>query len=188
MIKFFLLNFKIYIDQLTPTIVSVTRFNPEKAESYVMISNHVFYHTEQNLLKISSVDQAIDKPCGTDWQYPAVYIPGLIEEIFLEAFMYQIDGEDVTQNNSFICGSRSYKVKMNRHLKINDSKMVTHSIINEHDITNMKTQIGLSNFPPGSIIIFKITLHETHKNNIKNIRYLTYDDLFPHKICQTLQI
>ncbi|KAF1745389.1 hypothetical protein MXB_3007 [Myxobolus squamalis] len=167
---------QIYVDQVSPSIVTVTRNNPSSGVRYVLISNHALEKLSNEKLTIAKKEHFMfPPPISTEWQYPEISIPGIIEEVLIEAYMvYCEDNQDVQQDTNYICASNQFCVYSQTNFKAENSKvlfliyfLMTHvRVSNSADFSSVTSHVSLPYFPPGSVIIFKVSLHG---NSIKKI-------------------
>uniref|UniRef100_A0A6B2FVE9 Glycogen debranching enzyme (Trinotate prediction) n=1 Tax=Myxobolus squamalis TaxID=59785 RepID=A0A6B2FVE9_MYXSQ len=69
---------QIYVDQVSQSIVTVTRNNPSSGVRYVLISNHALEKLSNEKLTIAkSEDCSFPPPISTEWQHPEISIPGI---------------------------------------------------------------------------------------------------------------
>jgi len=143
---------QVYVDNVTGETLSVTRHNPVSHQSIVLIARTAF-----------------SQPANMDGHgVPTVAIPGLIDEVIFEATMKNEPGAKFAKDGKYINGLTDYVVTMREHIKIADSQMVRLSAS-----SNATTQeVEFHNFPPSSVIAFKVSLCAPIKSALLAVRQL----------------
>eukprot|EP00794_Sanderia_malayensis_P008072 gene8072-8936_t len=144
---------QVYVDQVDENIVSVTRHCPATHKSVIVVA-----HTAFN--KTSPLTDSI----------PPLVIPGIFEEIVFEAIMLEdLKSKPFKKNNKFINGLENYKVKMQENINIADS-MVCRLTESTNQESGHMTEVIFENFPPGSVVILKVSLKSKTTRAIQNLR------------------
>ncbi|XP_067892976.1 glycogen debranching enzyme isoform X1 [Heterodontus francisci] len=134
--------YQVYVDQVDEDIVAVTRHCPSTHHSVVAVSRTAFRD-----------------PATSHYKYdlPSMCIPGKIEEIVMEAMTVLRETDAYKRDEHCINGLPQYTVDIKEHLQLNDSKIVKASVTSK-DRSDYVYEIKFENFPPGSIIIFRVSL------------------------------
>ncbi|XP_046327922.2 glycogen debranching enzyme-like isoform X1 [Haliotis rufescens] len=140
---------QVYVDQLDPAVVSVTRHNPRTHESIVLVSRTAF--------------QNPDNPDDTGYIRP-ITVEGIIEEIIFEGRMRSAKGYTYEENKEFINGLPEYYLELREHVKVEDSGMVKVKELGD------KMEVSFASFTPGSVVAFRSSLRQPAKNAILEIR------------------
>ncbi|CAG9760960.1 unnamed protein product [Ceutorhynchus assimilis] len=153
---------QVYVDQMDPDIVAVTRHNPETHVSYVLVAFTAFGHPDINA---GNYQRAI-KP---------LRVEGVLDEIVLEASLSYIDEksrfakfEKFTQDSKWINGLTNYKVSIKENIQVNQSDIFEEANSGSSNII----QLNFKNFKPGMIAVVKVSLPEDMKISITKIRGL----------------
>jgi len=144
---------QIFVDQMSDNVVAVTRHNPTSHQSIVLVAHTAFSHP--------------NKMDGSG--NPPIIVPGIVEEIIFEAKMTHIDkGAPYKADPKFINGLSDYTVTVKEHLKLGDSSMVQLKEVAPSD----SQKLNFVNFPPGSVIAFRVSLGTLIRQNLLQVRQL----------------
>ena len=136
---------EIYVDQVDFNTVAVTRYNPNKMKSIILVSRTVFF--------ASSYDQTNIRPLS---------IAGKINNILFE--MKMIGKPDKYKANEFVInGVQDFRVEIRENLKAEHSEFVSINRFN-----NMN-QINFTKLEPGNVISFEVELDEKNISAMKNL-------------------
>ena len=131
---------QVYVDQVTPDIVTVTRHNPVTHQSYVLCAHTAFGHPAS---------------LRTPRDIRPLRVQGTVAEVVLEARLLPRDGrplqlEDIVKSETFINGVNQYWVNLRENFDIEKSSMLTHRIENDY------TVMDYTDFPPGSVFALRV--------------------------------
>ena len=148
MIQKFPLFPQIYVDQVTEEIVAVTRHCPSSHQSMILMAHTAFWHPEEWAVPTEG------KPRTNYTHVPPLTVPGVVKEVVLEARLVRRDQlGDFTQHSSVINGLQSHVLDMRTHIQLGESEFCQLA-----SGSNGNTQeVVFSEFPPGSIIVFRYT-------------------------------
>ena len=127
----------------------VTRHNPQTHESVILVARTSF--------------QKPKDPKSTGYLVP-LRIDGKINKILFETRMDGEPEEDYVQNENFINGYQSFKSILRTNLSVDESKMIKAVRIGDSN------EIMFTEFPPSSVIAFKVSLSDIHLNAVKQIK------------------
>ncbi|XP_040065011.2 glycogen debranching enzyme [Ixodes scapularis] len=143
----------VYVDQVDGSIISITRHCLETHQSVVLVARTAFQRPS-NPLETGCI--------------PPLCIPGVVDEIVFEAHCVRAaDGAPFAKHEKFVNGSAEYQLEMREHISLHESKMVELSEASEAHIN----ELDFSNFPPGSVIAFRVSMHATSKAAVQRIRH-----------------
>lgn len=146
---------QVYVDQVDEDIVAVTRHSPNIHRSVVAVSRTAFKDPTNSHYK-------------TD--LPTMCIPGKIEEIVLEAMTVQRETAPYKKDKDFINGLPQYTVDIREHLQLKQSRIVTAKETSK-ERNDYVYEISFENFPPGSVIIFRVSLDPEAQYAVGILRY-----------------
>ena len=133
------------VDQISRSVILITRRNPRTYESILLISHQSFY------------------PVNEKWDYISpLTIEGIIDQILLEATSSH--PQDIEPVQSFekakdvINGLKQTKVYFQEHLPIERSRCVLLTSPNSPDYTGFRTIEFTDQFRPGSILVLRVSL------------------------------
>ncbi|XP_024943750.1 glycogen debranching enzyme [Cephus cinctus] len=143
---------QVFVDQMDPDIVAVTRHSPTTHESVILVAFTAFKHPDPNANDL----RRYVKP---------LRVEGVVEEIILEASLSH-EGvkngtspfhlpEKYAQDDNVINGMSEYILSLKEHIQLCDS-----TIFEKVDSGDPKiTQLNFTNFQPGSIVAIRVSVH-----------------------------
>ncbi|XP_067846093.1 glycogen debranching enzyme [Heptranchias perlo] len=146
---------QVYVDQVDEDIVAVTRHCPRTHRSVVAVSRTAFRDPATSFYKSD---------------LPSMCIPGKIEEIVMEAKTVQRKTDPYKRDEHYINGLPQYTVDIEEHLQLNDSKIIRAEVTSK-DRSDYVYEIKFENFPPGSIIIFRVSLDPNAQKSVGILRH-----------------
>nr|XP_015838644.1 PREDICTED: glycogen debranching enzyme [Tribolium castaneum] len=155
---------QVYVDQMDPDVVAVTRHCPETHESYVLVAFTAFTHPPEG----AEGHQRAIKP---------LRVEGVLDEIVLEATLNQTNpkcgskytkSQNHRKDNKWINGLSEYQVHLNQHIQASESETVEKVDSGSPNVV----QLNFKNFKPGSVLVIKVSLPEDMREAIKNVRSL----------------
>ena len=147
---------QVFVDQMDPDVVAVTRHSPLSHESVVLVAFTAFNHPDSNARDLRR-------------HLRPLRVEGVVEEIILEARL-TFNGPDKeaspfhrpdkhVKDDTSINGLAEYSVTLNEHIQICDSK-----ILEKVDSGDPKiTQLEFANFQPGSVVAIRVSVHANIK-------------------------
>ncbi|CAG9856411.1 unnamed protein product [Phyllotreta striolata] len=154
---------QVYVDQMDPDIVAVTRHCPVTHQSYILVAFTAFSHPPES----AGDGQRTIKPLRFE---------GVLEEIVVEASLNLSNAtvsnfaklDDFARDPKWINGLPQYRVSLKEHLQIKESDVFEQIDSGSPNVT----QLNFKNFKPGSIVVIKTSLPEAMSTAIKTIRNL----------------
>lgn len=163
---------EVYVDQMNPDIVAVTRQNPVTHESFILIAHNAFGYPDAN--------------AGATYVRPLTF-EGKFVEIYLEAEIrsrreqpYARPSEFI-KNSSYINGLTEYDIKIRKNIQLNDSKIFR----NNATIHGNTTQLDFVNLRPGSVVIVRVTPHSDVSGRLRQLHDVVQE--FHHENGQKYQ-
>ncbi|XP_043554828.1 glycogen debranching enzyme-like isoform X1 [Chiloscyllium plagiosum] len=147
--------YQVYVDQLDEDTVAVTRHCPSNHNSVVAVSRTAFRNPDTSYYKAD---------------LSPMYIPGKITEIVMEAMTVQRQTDDYRRDKYFINGLPQYTVNIKEHIQLSNSNIVKTEVTSK-DRSEYVYKINFENFPPGSIIIFRVTLDAKAQETVGILRH-----------------
>jgi len=146
---------QVYVDQVTPEIVTITRHNPVNHESYVLCAHTAFSAPQDGL--------------GTPDGVRALRVQGTIAEVVFEARVRPRDGrplqlEESQRSESFINGIDQYQVEIRENFSIEESSMLTHRIEDDYTVMEYK------DFPPGALFALRVAPCPVAEGAVQRLR------------------
>ncbi|KHJ99115.1 putative glycogen debranching enzyme [Oesophagostomum dentatum] len=139
---------EVFVDQMSPDVVGITRHNPVTHDTVVVISYTAF---DKN---------AINKDRVFLRHIP---IGGVLEEILFEMRMEEIAPESKPESDEYLLGLTNYKVYIRQRFSPEHAKMcVLHGGEDGH--------LELTDFPSGSVLGFRVHLSHKARAAIATIR------------------
>ncbi|VDM73730.1 unnamed protein product, partial [Strongylus vulgaris] len=121
---------EVFVDQMSPDVVGITRHNPVTHDTVVVVSHTAFNKNAVNRDRV---------------YLRHIPIGGVLEEILFEMRMDQVDPESKPESDDFLLGLTNYKVSIRQRITPEHAKMcVVHGQQDGH--------IELTEFPSGSVI------------------------------------
>jgi len=146
-----------FVDQRDSNTIAVTRHNPQTHESVILVSRTSFSPPSD--------------PQSTGYIVP-LRIDGRIENIIFETRMTGKPQKDFSKDDKVINGYQNFKSYLRSNLSIGQSEMIKSV---EFEDSN---EIMFVNFPPSSVIAFKVSLSQFHIKAVNQIKKIVeqFDD------------
>ncbi|XP_041474859.1 glycogen debranching enzyme-like [Lytechinus variegatus] len=145
---------QVYVDQVDENIVAVTRHCPISHLSVILVARTAFKHPHNA------------KYTG---HIPPLCIPGSVEEIILEARLVEQERESAPSSSTHITGLSNYGVQMQTHVTLLNSE-VCELLQHGSQAQASLQEIDFINFPPGSVIAFKVVPHPSARAALSSLR------------------
>jgi glycogen debranching enzyme len=147
------------VDQLSNSVLLLTRHNPENHKSVLLIAHTSFFQPNDKWDHINSLS-----------------IQGVIDEIILEASLHHPYDQEPIKNfqrsKEYINGLEHTKVYLNENILIEKSACVRLTSPNSPDYTGFHTIEFTENFRPGSVVVLQVSLLPQIRQSIINIQQL----------------
>lgn len=142
---------QVYVDQVDPNTVSVTRHKPQSHESVVLIARTAF--------------QTPHNP-NEQGHIRSIVIQGHIDKILFEGKMKESQQFQYKRDSDYINGLPNYYLELKESIQPHESSM-----INIHTLPDgFNNEIHFKNFTPGSVVAIKCSLPSVAKNAILEVR------------------
>ncbi|GFS37714.1 glycogen debranching enzyme [Trichonephila inaurata madagascariensis] len=148
---------QVFVDQRDENTVAITRHCPATHQSVIMIARTAF--------------RMPAKPKESSYVKP-LRLQGTIEEIILEGGLEPINhngttlGPSVYIDDTHINGLSDFKLNLREHIQIYESEMIESAGLSEDGYN----EIDFVHFPPGSVIVLRISLDPDSRAAILRIR------------------
>ncbi|EGT54590.1 hypothetical protein CAEBREN_28219 [Caenorhabditis brenneri] len=122
---------QVFVDQMNPDIVGITRHNPLSHETVIVVSHTSF---SKNYV---------------DWPQNLKHIPigGVLENVLFEMKLNQIQEEWDLENQEILMGLKNFEMEIRENINFSEGNMFK---------IHNREYIELTNFPTGSVIGFKV--------------------------------
>uniref|UniRef100_A0A1A9WR90 Glycogen debranching enzyme n=1 Tax=Glossina brevipalpis TaxID=37001 RepID=A0A1A9WR90_9MUSC len=147
---------QVFVDQMDPNVVAVTRHSPLTHESIILVAHTAFSYPHAS--------------AGPSYVRP-LYFEGNLDEIVLEAQFYMQSERPFERPQHFerdsgvINGYQQFRLILNEHIPLNKSKILCHqSTVEEH-----LTKLDFENLKPGCVVVIKVSLNSSSRENIKRV-------------------
>jgi glycogen debranching enzyme len=150
---------EVFVDQMNPDIVAVTRHHPKTHETYILVAHTAFGYPDAN--------------AGPTYVRPLTFEGKLVEIVF-EAEMHKKSGYPFERPAKFkkdidyINGLDEYEIVTQSHIQLEKSKIFR----TQATIVNETTQLDFVNLKPGTVVIVKVVPHEPVRENINILQQL----------------
>jgi glycogen debranching enzyme len=153
---------EVYVDQMNPDIVGVTRQNPVTHESFILVAHTAFGYP--------------DPWAGATGVRPLVF-EGKFVEIYLEASIRSRNDkpyarpENFVKDAKYINGLNDYEVTIRKNIQLKDSRIFKI----EPTIHSNTTQLDFVNFKPGSVVVVRVTPHNNVTTRLRQLHDIVQD-------------
>ncbi|CAF1686326.1 unnamed protein product [Adineta ricciae] len=136
---------QLMIDQLSNSVLLITRHNPENHQSVLLIAHTSFYQSNNK------------------WEYiSSLTIDGIINEILFEGILHHPQEKesvkDFQRSKEYLNGLEKTKIYFKKKLFLEESRCIRLTSPNSPDYTGYRTIEFTDEFAPGSIIALQISL------------------------------
>ncbi|XP_035229752.1 glycogen debranching enzyme-like isoform X2 [Stegodyphus dumicola] len=148
---------QVFVDQRDENTVAITRHCPATHQSIIMVARTSF--------------RMPAKPNESSYLKP-LRLQGVIEEIILEGLLQPVGHPGTTlgpsqyKDDTFINGLTDFKLKIKENIQIYESEMIESAGVSEDGYN----EIDFIHFPPGSVIVFRVSLDSESRSSILRIR------------------
>lgn len=153
---------QVYVDQMNPDIVAVTRQNPVTHESFILVAHTAFGYPDPN--------------AGPTYVRPLTF-EGKLVEVYLEVEIQSRKNSPFSRPNEFkkdpfvINGLDEYEVKVRKNIQLRDSE-----IFNKSEKTfGESTQLEFVNLRPGSVVVVRVSPHQAVSDNLRKLHDIISD-------------
>lgn len=157
---------QVYVDQMHPDVVAVTRHSPKTHQSIVLVAHNSFGKP------------ALD--CGPTGVHPLAF-EGNLDEIIFEGHISHKTGAQFQlpiafkKDEKYINGLEEYVIPTKEHISLNDSSIFGKT----PRVTDTHTELYFDNLRPGSVVAIRASLKEYARGPLEKL-VKTIDD-FLHK-------
>lgn len=147
---------QIFVDQMNPDIVGITRQNPITHESFILIAHTAFSYPNEN--------------SGPTAVRPLIF-EGKLEEIFFELEFHNSKDQkfsrpsEFQKDPKFINGLHEYETIVRKNIKLEDSNIFSRSA----KILGDSTQLDFINLRPGSVVAIRVSPHASVGENLRKL-------------------
>ncbi|XP_015914684.1 glycogen debranching enzyme [Parasteatoda tepidariorum] len=148
---------QVFVDQRDEHTVAITRHCPATHQSVIMVARTAF--------------SMPSKPTESTYARP-LRVQGVIEEIILEGSLVPVNhsgvsiGPNFKKDDVFINGLTDFELKLKENIPIYESEMVESAGATEDGYH----EVDFIHFPPGSVIVFRVSLDSESRAAILKIR------------------
>lgn len=157
---------QVFVDQVDPDVVAVTRHCPITHRSVVLIAHNAF-----------SRDAACHKNAS---RLSPLRVEGTVDGVVLEATLFHKSlksggsrfqhYEDFEKDSTWVNGLQEYEVEIRENIPLSDSKLLKERTAgNKGDITTIDFS---SEFQPGSVVVVRVSLHQKVQDSLVKIKEL----------------
>lgn len=154
---------QVFVDQMNPDIVGITRQNPITHESFILVAHTAFGYPDPN--------------AGATYVRPLTF-EGKFEEIYFEFEIQSRKNKppfsrpsDFKKDSSFINGLEEYEVNIKRNIQLRDSNIFNKA----PTIRGESTQLDFVNLKPGSVVVVRVKPHNSVSDKLKKL-HVVIDD------------
>lgn len=150
---------QVYVDQMNPDIVAITRHSPTTHQSVILVAHTSFSYPH---------------PHAGPTPIQSLAFEGKLDEIILEASLVNKCGQEFdrpgqyTKNEEFINGLTEYQSKVQTHIQLKDSTIFWQKADHEGNTT----KLNFRNLKPGSVVAVRVSLKEELRKDIEKLQQL----------------
>lgn len=150
---------QVYVDQMNPDIVAVTRHSPKTHQSVILVAHTSFSYPDENA-----------GPTGVR----PLQFEGQLDEIIFEAQLGHCYGNQFdrphmyNKNDEFINGLNEYKLSIKEHIPLEKSGIFWPTA--EQD--GHMTKLNFKNLKPGSVVAVRVFIYDNIKTHFQKLQSL----------------
>lgn len=139
---------QVYVDQVSESIVAVTRHSPSTHQSVILMAHTAFWNPPSHTIP------TVEKPSTGFNHVPPLSVQGVVQEIILEArLMDKASKPEFIKDPSYISGLTAHMLDMQTHIHVDTSKMCRMGTSR-----GKTSEVVFTDFCPGSVIVFRVEL------------------------------
>lgn len=153
---------QVFVDQMNPDIVCITRQNPITHESFLLVAHTAFGHPEPH--------------AGPTYVRPLTF-EGKFEEIYFELEFRSRKDQPFARHSEFkkhpehINGLEEYEMSMRKNIQLRDSNIFKR----ESTILGNSTQLEFVNLKPGCVVVVRVSPHSVVSNKLRKLHEVIDD-------------
>lgn len=153
---------QVFVDQMNPDVVGITRQNPITHESFILVAHTAFGYP--------------DPHAGPSFIRPLTF-EGKLKEIYCEVEIRNKNlapyarPSDFKKNPSYINGLDEYQVTIKKNIQLRDSNIFNKTA----NIMGETTQLNFANLRPGTFVVVRVSPHNAVTENLR-ILHQVMDD------------
>jgi glycogen debranching enzyme len=153
---------EVYVDQMHPDIVGVTRQNPVTHESFILVAHNAFGYPDPN---------------AGPTQVRSLTFEGKFVEIYMEAEIRNSKSHpfarpsEFVKDASYINGLNEYEVTIRKNISLNESKIFR----TQPTILGNTTQLDFVNLRPGSVVIVRVAPHDNVSIRLRQLHVIVQE-------------
>lgn len=150
---------QVYVDQMNPDIVAVTRHSPTTHQSVILVAHTSFVYPDPNA-----------GPTGVQ----SLKFEGDLDEIIFEASLVNKCGREFDRpsqhkkNEKFINGLDEFESRVQEHLQLKDSTIFWPTA----EENGNYTQLNFRNLKPGSVVAVRVSVKASLKEDFEKLSEL----------------
>uniref|UniRef100_A0A1I8PA84 Glycogen debranching enzyme n=1 Tax=Stomoxys calcitrans TaxID=35570 RepID=A0A1I8PA84_STOCA len=151
---------QVFVDQMDPNIVAVTRHSPKTHQSVILVAHTAFGYPHPN--------------AGPTFVRPLRF-EGSLDEIILEAELVMKSDKPFdrpvpfTKDPKVLNGYQQFQLKLREHIPLEKSQVFRPQISVDGNVT----QLELINLRPGSVVAIRVSLKPEVSKNFTSLQNLT---------------
>lgn len=148
---------KVYVDQMHPDVVGITRHNQQSHETVILVAHNAFGYPDPN--------------AGPTGVRPLKF-EGKFVEIVLEAQIKKKQGQtfgkpgNFEKDPTYINGLDDFEVDVQKHISLEKSKIFSHNLSQDGN----NTQLDFVNLKPGSVVVVRVAPQDSVKPKINELQ------------------
>lgn len=153
---------ELFVDQMNPDIVGITRQNPITHESFILVAHTAFGYPHIN--------------AGATYVRPLKF-EGKLEEIYFELEFHNRKTETFAppngfvKNSSFINGLDDFELVVRKNIQPRDSNIFNKT----PTILGDSTQLDFVNLKPGSVVVVRVSPHNEVTEKLRKLNEVVND-------------
>lgn len=150
---------QVYVDQMHPEIVAVTRHQPNTHQSIILVAHTSFSYPDPN---------------SGPTNVKSLQFEGNLDEIILEADLVHNSVKPFSRSLlyekdlKYVNGLNEYKLRIAEHIPLTNSKIFKHDA---HKYDNI-TQLDFENLRPGSLVAVRVSIYDSVRPHVVKLQNL----------------